>query len=963
MKKSIYYLIAAAIFSGVFPGTVSADTVPKALETETLLFADFDSETADFSFRTSGENVISASAIKDSGLPDAGGVLALKRESSAEGGVYAELTLGKAKMDQGIYRISYDVQTDMTDQWAPYIILGAGEQNTKLSVIGADSSAVLCSYAKAPNAGGWWACHEHDPEEKVTMTANVWTNVQILLNMKQSTADYYYNNIHVGQQTSQMLGDTFANGIDRLRFELWSHGSFLPEIMIDNFKIEKILPSVQSVMLVDSSGKRIKAEGNVQAVSNTIEISVENLSDPQEFSKSLELWNGSEAVDFTSTYHANTKRYTLYLQNPLENGASFTLKALGKEFYFTVNYGEKTFISKLSLKPLLGNDELTNLDSVTANTPLKIETTVVNPKGESGSYDLIAACFDGDRMVSARAKRITFGEALISSGSLPFAAPGAEHLRIEAYAYQNMENLIPLSDGFCLGENGEENEYSVSVTGEKSGERAVLCIFAPEMSEKDLILSEKPTDVSDVIGFISQKIVSESGEVSFSVKLPEDGKSGAYTGALHVGANLYPQRLIFVNREENRSAMSMIKTSENRVSDAKKNHSALGFGSYTENVPEDAYRVFADALQDAEIDETAYEENLLIVHRAEFLACLNDGQISSLFSDPSVLAAEFAEIQRYFQESYFTKALQDNITKRCQAKHVQTLKALKPAVEEAFVLAVVEAPNGYKNITPLLKAFRAEIGISESDANDTAASKIAGKNFLDFAALKMAIKNANTSSSSSSSASSSSGSKKETSNAITSPGVIKTEPVSELPKTIYTDLSEEHWAADAVVGLTEKGILNGRADGRFDPNAAITREEFTKMIVTAFLDEDEQNGEDLPFLDVQKGAWYDPFLRTAYQFGLISGMSETYFGVGENITRQDAAVILNRAAKNNHYNFNIPDSIIHFEDDADIAEYAIDAVYTLKEAGVLRGDGGYFYPKHLTTRAEAAVLIYSLLSM
>jgi len=51
-----------------------------------------------------------------------------------------------------------------------------------------------------------------------------------------------------------------------------------------------------------------------------------------------------------------------------------------------------------------------------------------------------------------------------------------------------------------------------------------------------------------------------------------------------------------------------------------------------------------------------------------------------------------------------------------------------------------------------------------------------------------------------------------------------------------------------------------------------------------------------------------------------------------------------------------------FKDDAQIASWAKEAVYALKEKGIIAGDGtGHFYPKNPSTREELAVALHKLL--
>ena len=52
-----------------------------------------------------------------------------------------------------------------------------------------------------------------------------------------------------------------------------------------------------------------------------------------------------------------------------------------------------------------------------------------------------------------------------------------------------------------------------------------------------------------------------------------------------------------------------------------------------------------------------------------------------------------------------------------------------------------------------------------------------------------------------------------------------------------------------------------------------------------------------------------------------------------------------------------------FEDDARITDYAKESIYALKNRGILLGQGnGFFEPQGCATRAEAAKLVYSIIS-
>ena len=152
--------------------------------------------------------------------------------------------------------------------------------------------------------------------------------------------------------------------------------------------------------------------------------------------------------------------------------------------------------------------------------------------------------------------------------------------------------------------------------------------------------------------------------------------------------------------------------------------------------------------------------------------------------------------------------------------------------------------------------------------------------------------------------------------------------------------------------MVENKIMNGVGEGRIEPERTINREEFVKMLVVAL-------GLDLldakaDFKDVDKNEWYAPYVATIKEKGLINGFEDGTFGIGQNISRQDLAVLIYRSS-----DLAKEDVKEAFKDDAEIADYAKDAVYTLRDLGIINGKGeGKFDPNASATRAETATMLY-----
>ena len=176
---------------------------------------------------------------------------------------------------------------------------------------------------------------------------------------------------------------------------------------------------------------------------------------------------------------------------------------------------------------------------------------------------------------------------------------------------------------------------------------------------------------------------------------------------------------------------------------------------------------------------------------------------------------------------------------------------------------------------------------------------------------------------------------------------------------LFNDVDNSHWAKKYIEELAVKGVISGVGDHLYDPEASVTREQFTKMIVDAM--GYEKSDIPLPFTDTNSNEWYYSYVAAAYENSLIAGVGDNMFGTGEKITRQDMAVILYRAAGRKGLEFTASDTVFNtFADKGEIDAYAADAVRLLSGSGIINGYAGMFSPKDFLTRAEAARVIYAL---
>lgn len=194
---------------------------------------------------------------------------------------------------------------------------------------------------------------------------------------------------------------------------------------------------------------------------------------------------------------------------------------------------------------------------------------------------------------------------------------------------------------------------------------------------------------------------------------------------------------------------------------------------------------------------------------------------------------------------------------------------------------------------------------------------------------------------------------------VNDPGTTKPQATQKPEvKSGFADVEGLSWGKNEINYLAEKGIISGITEDRFMPNENITREQFCRLIAVAY---GIENTGDVPFEDFKAGEWYADAVVSLYAGGFISGISETEFGVGKKISRQDMAVILYRVMEDKLESEN---NGKEFADMDSVKEYAKDAVNAMSASGIISGyDDNSFRGENAVTRREAAVMLYRALNL
>jgi len=182
--------------------------------------------------------------------------------------------------------------------------------------------------------------------------------------------------------------------------------------------------------------------------------------------------------------------------------------------------------------------------------------------------------------------------------------------------------------------------------------------------------------------------------------------------------------------------------------------------------------------------------------------------------------------------------------------------------------------------------------------------------------------------------------------------------------SLKTDTSYSKWAEESIIKSIKAGLVPKNLQYKYTDK--ITRQEFCQLAVQAYI---AKTGNEIdmnvktPFIDVD-----DVYITTAYNLKIVSGVGNDKFAPTSNITRQEAAVMLNNIAKVIGVNLSTPRAE-KFIDEKYFAAWAKNDIYNI--TGVKSGDTfvmvgtekGKFSPYVNYTKEQAIATMWRLFNI
>ena len=177
--------------------------------------------------------------------------------------------------------------------------------------------------------------------------------------------------------------------------------------------------------------------------------------------------------------------------------------------------------------------------------------------------------------------------------------------------------------------------------------------------------------------------------------------------------------------------------------------------------------------------------------------------------------------------------------------------------------------------------------------------------------------------------------------------------ISSGGQTSGTSVPYSDWAKSDIEKAIALNIIN--VGGNYNFPAPITREEFCELIYNycynVIKEVDTVTGEN-KFTDTTNSK-----IIRLNAMGIINGKSETEFAPNDLLTREEAAVILNRMV-NKTVPVPVTEMYFAFDDEASISAWASDSIQIMCNMGVMNGVGdNKFAPKETYTTEQAIATI------
>lgn len=189
----------------------------------------------------------------------------------------------------------------------------------------------------------------------------------------------------------------------------------------------------------------------------------------------------------------------------------------------------------------------------------------------------------------------------------------------------------------------------------------------------------------------------------------------------------------------------------------------------------------------------------------------------------------------------------------------------------------------------------------------------------------------------------------------------------KVPAVTKKDISfkdvAKHKNQKAIEMLASREIINGMDESSFAPDNTMSRAQFATIVVKALGIKPETSNK---FKDVKADFWAAPYIGAAEKKGIITGVSADTFNPEGNITKEQAATMVARAAKlcgmNTEYDTAASrDVLAGFDDYVKVQKFAQGPMAFCYDKKILDSEEIKIEPRRDIKRAEIAQMLYNMI--
>lgn len=174
--------------------------------------------------------------------------------------------------------------------------------------------------------------------------------------------------------------------------------------------------------------------------------------------------------------------------------------------------------------------------------------------------------------------------------------------------------------------------------------------------------------------------------------------------------------------------------------------------------------------------------------------------------------------------------------------------------------------------------------------------------------------------------------------------------LTPLPLGYFHDVAKNHWAFDDIKNLTVEGVINGYAEGLFNPEGLVTRAQAATLIANV---NNLKATKSTNISDVPTTHWASSAIQATIDTGIFQVADGQAFQPNKAMTRAEVAVLFTRA-----YELTDKEEVKTFKD-VPSTHWAYDGITKAASNGLVNGfNDNTFRPNENVTRAQFARILH-----